>query len=117
MVTGQGLYVNCFTESLCNMPEEEILMRAAYSLLKPESRLQEIMVELYIQQLLGNTEYVEQFLKDEQIKQYGAVVSPNYGFMADVLVGETENYGKLYKLVKEYNTVQEVPESWRDSDD
>ncbi len=107
------LYANCFTESLCNMNEEEIIMRAVLSRLKPDSKMQNIMADLYMQQLLGNNEYVKSFLYEEQTKRYGAVVSKYYGFCAEILINEPERYGELYELSKMYSTPQEIINVWR----
>lgn len=109
------LYVNCFTESLCNLSEEEIIMRAVISQLKPDSKLQNIMTDLYAQQLLENDEYVKSFLYEEQTKKYGAVVSEYYGFCAEILLNERARYGELYELSKKYSnkTPQEIMDMWR----
>lgn len=111
-VEQKTLYMNCFTESLCNMKEKEIVARAVYSLLDPDSVQQRAIAELYIESLLGNSEYVNSFLYENQIRTHGDIVSKNYGLFAEVLVNQPENLSKLYEFTKEYHSNEELLEAW-----
>lgn len=106
------LYMNCSTESLCNMEEEEIVTRAVYSLLDPDSRQQTAIAELYILNLLGNYDYVNSFLYENQLQMYGEIVSKNYGLYAEVVVNQPEKLAFLYELAKENYSSEELLEAW-----
>lgn len=107
------IYMNCFTESLCNMDKREIIVRAVNSLLKPDWGAQNAMASFYQQWLLDEEENVYKYLESEQIAQTGMVYNQFYGLAAEVLIYQPEKYGKLYSLVGEYDTREEVVEMWR----
>lgn len=108
-----SLYVNCFTESLCNMKQDELINRAIVSLLKPRTQVQYNMIELYIQKILGNDLYVNSFLYDEQMKEYGLIVSKYYGFYAEVLTNNPQRFGELYELSKTCDSPEKLQMEWK----
>ncbi|MDL2301996.1 hypothetical protein LJC58_06550 [Lachnospiraceae bacterium OttesenSCG-928-D06] len=116
-IEGDTLYVNCFTESLCNLEAEELIQRMILSIMKPHSIPQDSIAVLYFRYLIGDMEYVNSFLYEEQRMQYGEVVSFNYGLYAEVLVNSPKRYGELYALAQSYNTNQEILDAWNDEVD
>lgn len=112
-VRDDTLYMNCFTESLCNLDEREIVVRAVNSLLKPAPGAQNAMVSLYQQWLLGEEQDVYRYLESKQIEQAGRVYNPFYELAAEVLIYQPEKYGELYLLVGACETREEAVEVWR----
>lgn len=108
------LYMNCFTEYLCNLEEKEIVTRWSATALKPNTRLQMAMEDLYNEYFFGNIDYVEQFIYKNQIKSDGTIYSKNYALAADTLLTQKEAYGELYLLTKEYKDDEKVLKIWRE---
>lgn len=108
------LYMNCFTEYLCNLDEEEIVVRWGAAAMKPKTRLQMAIMDLYTEYFLGNIEYVAQFTSEQQMEAYGTIPSKNYGLAAEVLLNQKESYGELYRLSKEYEDDEKVLEIWKE---
>lgn len=111
-VRDNTIYMNCFTESMCNLDESEIINRAVSSLLKPDPGAQMAMASLYRQWLLGEEQSVRMYLESEQTAQAGRVYNPFYALAAEVLIYEPERYGELYLLTGIYETREEVMEVW-----
>lgn len=111
-VRGNTIYMNCFTESMCNLDESEIINRAVSSLLKPDPGAQNAMASLYRQWLSGEEQDVYMYLESEQTAQAGRVYNPFYGLAAEVLIYEHERYGELYRMTGTYETREEVMEVW-----
>jgi hypothetical protein len=110
------LFMNCFTESLCALEEQEITMRTVYSLLDPDTAQQRAIADLYIEHLLGNDDNITGFLAENQINEYGAVVSKNFALYAEILINHPEQLAKLYEVTKKYTTSDEIVRAWNDTD-
>ena len=111
-VRDDTIYMNCFTESMCNLDESEIINRAVYSLLDPDMGAQMAMASLYRQWLSGEEQDVYMYLEGEQTAQAGRVYNPFYALAAEVLIYEPERYGELYRMTGTYETREEVMEVW-----
>lgn len=111
------LYMNCFTESLCNMEEEEIVLRWATSALKPVNKYQYAIHDIYVSYLLGETEFIDGFTHEKQIEDNGEVVTPNYGLAAEIIQKEKERYGELYRFAKKCNEGDNVVELWEEREE
>ena len=111
-VRDNTIYMNCFTESMCNLDESEIITRAVYSLLDPDMGAQNAMASLYRQWLLGEEQSVCMYLESEQTDQADRVYNPFYALAAEVLIYEPERYGELYRMAGTYETREEVMEVW-----
>lgn len=112
-INDNTLYLNCFTESLCNMSQDELINRAVISLLKPHTQMQNSMIDLYIQKVLGNDAYTRSFLYDEQEKKYGTITSKYYGLYAEVLINSPERFGELYELSETCDSKQTLLREWK----
>lgn len=106
-VENQKLFVNCFTPSLCNLSEEDIISRIIRSQLKPQYGAQNVMVSMYMSWVLGDRERVETYLRSENA--FDALVS-------DVIVRHPEQFGALYALSEQWNTKEEIIEAWEKRD-
>ena len=95
------------------MKQDELINRAIVSLLKPRTQVQYSMIELYIQKILGNDLYVKSFLYDEQVKEYGLIVSKYYGFYAEVLTNNPQRFGELYELSKTCDSPEKLQMEWK----
>lgn len=104
------LYMNCFTESLCNLDAREMIVRMLYSTLKPQNPPQQSVIDLYVELILGNDEKILAFLPEEQEKIYGEVPSLKYALYADTLINTPSQFGKLYELVGELDSVEDIIE-------
>lgn len=116
-VRDNTIYMNCFTESMCDLNESEIITRAVYSLLDPDMGAQNAMASLYRQWLMGEKQSVSMYLESEQTEQAGRVYNQFYALAAEVLVYEPERYGELYQMTGAYDTREEVIEVWGKSYD
>lgn len=113
-VRDNTIYMNCFTESLCDMDEREIMIRAVNSLLKPDLGAQNVMASFYRQWLMDEEENIYKYLENVQIEQTGRVYNPFYGLVAEVLIYQPEKYGELYLLSGTCDTKEEVMEKWEE---
>lgn len=116
-IRDQTIYMNCFTESLCNLEDREIITRAVNSLLKPKPGAQNVMASFYQQWLLREEQNVYRYLESAQIEQAGRVYNPFYKLAAEVLIYEPERYGEMYLLAGECDTREEVIERWEKNND
>lgn len=111
------LYLNCFTESLCNMEKDEIILRWAAATLNAKNKYQQAVGDMYAQYLIGNEEFINQFTYENQIKEYGKVVTPIYGLAVEIIQNDIERYGELNKFAKECKEGDDIVKLWEEREE
>lgn len=106
-------YLNCFTDSLRELSNQEIIMRYVNSIIKTDAPLQRAILLLLVEDVSSqvttgaNSPELVQYSWKHLIETYGSCVLPKYCAVAECMIKDPAN---LFHLFVEFGTIDELKE-------
>ena len=106
--------INFYSDSLCNISDEELITRYIYSVLDRVTQLQEIAIELLVDDVISQVIFNESspritdFSYDKLIETYGYCASPKQCLIAECMQKDPKSLSSLYDALGKASTLQEM---------
>jgi len=106
--------INFYTESMCRIPDDELIARYIYSRLRQRNQLQEVAVQILIDDVSSQVLYdkrttmLDRFSYDNLTETYGYCASPKQCVVVECIKEDMLSFATLYAAFEEVQSLNEI---------